>query len=656
MFGAGDPLCCSKGKNMRPIALLLSTITTISIAAPAFAEAAPDEIIVTVNRTEQPVSQIGQAITVVTANMLRERQSVVVSDLLATTPGITFSRNGGVGTSTSLRIRGAEADQTVVLIDGVKLNDPSSPGGGFNFGNLLTGNIARIEVLRGPNSVLWGSQAIGGVVNIVTSEPTSEISGNARAEYGWRDTGEAVGNVSGTVGPVSGSVGAGWFRTDGISTFNEDRGGQERDGYENFGASAKFRITLGEAISVDLRGWYSHGRIDIDGFPAPTFAFGDTREYSKTRELVGYAGLNFALLDGRFRNRIAFAYTDTNRDNFDPDATPERTFDAIGRNERLEYQGTFDIAQGWQAIFGAETEKSRLRTASPSSFDPNPIPTRGSAQIDSLYGQMIGSPFAGLTLTAGLRRDDHNVFGSATTFGASGAWTPNGGDTLFRASYGEGFKAPTLYQLQSEYGNTALRPETAKSWDAGMEQHLLDGAIVAGATWFHRDTTDQIDFISCFGNSSAICVGRPFGTYDNVQKTRAQGLELTIDLKPVEALSFQAQYTYTDAENRVVGSANFGKVLPRRARDVVSASIDYRWPFGLKTGATLLHVGESFDNASNSRKLEGYVLASLRASCPITEGVELYGRVENLFDDHHETSFRYGSPGRAIYGGVRLAF
>jgi vitamin B12 transporter len=651
MFGAGDPLCCSKGKIMRPIIPLFSTIAIVSAAAPALAEVAPDEIIVTVTRAEQPVSQIGQAISVISADMLRERQSVVVSDLLATTPGITFSRNGGVGTSTSIRIRGAEADQTVVLIDGVKLNDPSSPGGGFNFGNLLAGNIARIEILRGPNSVLWGSQAIGGVVNIVTSEPSGELSGSARAEHGWRDTGQVVGNVSGAIGPVAGSIGAGWVRTDGISTFNEDRGGIERDGYENFGANAKLRIALGEAVSVDLRGWYSRGKVGIDGFPPPTFAFGDTREFSRTRELIGYAGLNFDLLDGRFRNRIAFAYTDTNRDNFDPDATPERTFDAVGRNERLEYQGTFDIAEGWQATFGAETEKSRLRTASPSSFDPNPVPARGSARIDSFYGQLVGSPFAGLTLTAGLRRDDHDVFGEATTFGASGAWTPNRGATLFRASYGEGFKAPTLFQLQSEYGNAALRPERAKGWDAGVEQHLLDGAIIAVATWFHRDTTDQIDFISCFGSGAPICVGRPFGTYDNVQKTRAQGLEFIIDLKPVEALSFQAQYTYTDAENRLTGAA-----LPRRAKHVVSTSIDYRWPLGFKTGATLLYVGSTFDNASNSRKLEGYVLASVRASYPLAEGIELYGRIENLHDDHYETTFRYGSPTRAAYGGVHVAF
>src|SRR3546814_1752267 len=198
------------------------------------------------------------------------------------------------------------------------------------------------------------------------------------------------------------------------------------------------------------------------------------------------------------------------------------------------------------------------------------------------------------------------------------------------------FKAPTLYQLQSEYGNALLNPETAKGWDVGVEQHLLGGAAVVSATWFHRDTRNQIDFVSCFANTG-ICTDRPFGTYDNIQTARAQGLEFVLELKPVEALRVEAHYTYTDTENRVAGSANFGNALPRRARHVAGASIDYRWPFGLSTGASLLHVGSSFDDAANSRKLEGYVLASLRASYPLTERIELYGRVDNLFDAHYET-------------------
>src|SRR6185295_2373488 len=150
----------------------------------ATAHADENTVVVTATRTEQSLSEVGQSISVIDADAIRQRQSDSVVDLLRNVPGVTFARNGGIGTSTSVFIRGAENDQTVALIDGVKLNDPSSPGGGFNFGNLLVGNIARIEVLRGSQSVLWGSQAIGGVVSLTTTEPTEELSANARAEYG----------------------------------------------------------------------------------------------------------------------------------------------------------------------------------------------------------------------------------------------------------------------------------------------------------------------------------------------------------------------------------------------------------------------------------------------------------------------------------------
>lgn len=633
--------------HVRIFKTILLTATILSPVTAHAEDSSSDTIIVTASRGETPLSQVGQSVTVITAEDIATRQSAAVVDLLRTVPGVTFTRNGGLGTSTSVNIRGADSDQTVALIDGVKLNDPSSPGSGFNFGNLLTGNIERIEVVRGSQSVLWGSQAIGGVINIITREPTEELTLNANAEYGWRDTGQVVGNVSGKFGPVSASVGAGYLRSDSFSTFNEARGATERDGYENYGANAKFNIALSDAISVDLRGWYSNGKVGIDGFPAPTFAFGDTNETAQTEELVGYAGLNLALLDGRFRNRFAFAYTDTARENLDlSGATPFQTFDAKGKNERLEYQGNFDITDGYALTFGAESEKSSFRS---SSFG-GPI-ARADARIDSVYGQLSASPFSGLTLTAGARYDDHDTFGGKTTLAANGVYSPNDGATTVRASYGEGFKTPSLFQLFSDYGNTTLNPETSKGWDAGISQKLLDGAIEVGATWFHRNTANQIVFISCSLPLTGICTGRPFGTYDNVARARAQGLEFGLTLKPVEALTVQANYSWIDAENR----AN-GLQLARRPSQSVNASIDYKWTFGLETGATATVVGDSFDNASNTRRLDGYVLVDLRASYPVTNGVSVYGRIENLFDEQYETIFRYGTPRRAAYAGVRLSF
>lgn len=624
--------------------LLAATILSPAIA---YAEnTSNDTIIVTASRGEQPLSQVGQSVTVITAEDIETKQSTAVVDLLRTVPGVTFTRNGGLGTSASVNIRGADSDQTVALIDGVKLNDPSSPGSGFNFGNLLTGNISRIEVVRGSQSVLWGSQAIGGVINIITREPTENLTFNANAEYGWRDTGQMIANASGKFGAVSASVGAGYLRSDSISTFNETRGGAERDGYENYGANAKFNIALSDAMSLDLRGWYSNGTVGIDGFAPPTFAFGDTNETAQTEELVGYAGFNIALLDGRLRNRVAYAYTDTARENLDlSGATPFRTFDANGKNERLEYQGNFDVTDGYVLTFGAESEKSSFSTSSYGG----PI-SRAKAQIDSFFGQLSASPFSGLTLTAGARYDDHDTFGGNTTLAANGVFSPNNGATTVRASYGEGFKAPSLFQLFSDFGNTTLIPETSKGWDAGISQKLLEGAIDVGVTWFHRNTSNQIVFISC-GPQTGICTNRPFGTYDNVARTRAQGLEFGLTLKPVEALTVQANYSWIDAENR----AN-GLQLARRPSQSVNAAIDYTWAFGLQTGATVSHVGDSFDNAANTRRLDGYVLVDVRASYPITDGVSVYGRVENLFDEQYETILRYGTPRRAAYAGVRLSF
>jgi vitamin B12 transporter len=626
-----------------------SILIAAASAMPAHALDRPDDtIVVTANRSPQPLSRIGQAISVVDSAEIARRQTANVVDILRTLPGVTIARNGGIGSATSVFIRGADSDQTVALIDGVKLNDPSLPGGGFNFGNLLVGNIDRIEVVRGSQSVLWGSQAIGGVINMITRAPTDNLAINARGEYGFRNTAQLVGNVAGKAGPLSASAGAGYFRTDGISSFSEARGGVERDGYENYGANANFNLALTDAISIDARGWYSNGTTDADGFAPPSFALGDTLETAQTREIVGYTGLNAAFFDGRFRNRLGFALTDTSRSGEDRGV---ETFAGDGRNERIEYQGIFAISEGWQATAGLERETSRFNTA---SFG-GPV-TRGRARLDSVYGQLVATPLAGLTLTAGVRHDDHDRFGGATTFAGSGVYSIESTGTTLRASYGEGFKAPSLFQLQSNFGNLLLRPERARGWDAGVSQSLVDGALEASITYFARDTTDLIVFVSCPRPLTGICVNRPSGTYDNVARARADGVEIGLAMRPVEALRLQANYTYTNATNRSPGNANFGRRLARRPEHSMSALIDYRWGFGLETGATLTHVGASFENAANSVRLPGYVLADIRAAYPITRAIEVTGRIENLFDARYETALRYGQPGRAGYAGVRVRY
>lgn len=638
-------------RNCSFAALALALGTAASAQAPGGAadEAGAPTIVVTANRTPQPLARVGQSISVVDLPELERRQAQNVADVLRTLPGVTIARSGSIGSATSVFIRGAESDQTVALIDGVKLNDPSTPGGGFNFGNLLVGNIERIEVLRGSQSVLWGSQAIAGVVNMITRRPTEDLTLNARGEYGYRNTANIVANVSGKAGPLSASIGGGWLRSDGISNFAESRGGREPDGYENLGANASFNLALNDDISLDARGWYSRGRFNADGFPPPSFAFADANEDNLTREIVGYTGLNAALFGGRLKNRLGFAITDTDRRNTVLGGAPTETFRGEGRNERLEYQGVLDIAKGWDATFGAEQEISRF---SSSSFGA--APSIGRARIYSLYANLVASPVAGLTLTGGLRHDDHDRFGDATSFAASGVHTLARTGTTLRASYAEGFKVPSLFQLLSNFGNTQLRPERSTGWDAGVTQSLIGDRLHFSATYFQRDSTDLIIFISCPLPRTGICTNRPSGTYDNVALARAQGAEFTLTLRPVDALTLQFSHGLVDTRNRTAGTATFNRRLPRRPEQSSSLLVDYRWDFGLETGVTVTNVGETFDNAANTTRLPGYTLVDIRAAMPIGNRLELTVRIENLFDETYETAFRFGQPGRAGYVGVRV--
>ncbi len=633
-------------------------------AAPAFAEeqqaAAPDvagraaatavaDVIVTANRSAQPIERVGASVTVLTQAAIEARQTPAVAELLAQTPGVSFTRNGGVGASTGVNIRGAESQHTVVLIDGVKLNDPSSTQGGFNFGNLLVGDTARIEILRGAQSTLWGSQAIGGVVNIVTAEPTEALQGSLDAEAGARGTTYFRGGVGGANERLSWRLAASRYATDGFSAF---AAGKEDDGYTNTGLSGRLNLKITDAVSLDLRSVWSSGQNDFDAFN------GDSREYGKTKELVGYAGLNFDLLDGRFRNRIGYAATDTNRRNYNPaNQVQPMTFDAAGENRRWEYQGTFAVTETLNTTFGIESERSEMRTRSPSAFNLNPAFARGQADLDSAYAQVQWTVLDGLTLTGGLRYDDHAQYGDNLLGQVAAAWALNDGDTVVRASWGQGFRAPGLYELYSEYGNLTLQPEEFDSWEVGVEQRLFDRAVVS-AIYFNRQADNEIRYNGCSTPSTdPLCtvngVGR-WGYYRNVQKTEAQGVELIGRMDVTERLNVSANYTWTDAKS--ASGVTDGKRLTRRPEHMANFAADYAWPVGLKTGVAVRYVGETFNNDANTVVVGEYTLVDIRASYPINDNLEVYGRIENALDEEYQTVLNYGTPGQGVFGGVRIRF
>jgi vitamin B12 transporter len=630
----------------------------LALSSPAFASDAADvdaAILVTATRLAAPVDQVPASVTIIDKTAIDRAQDIGMTELLLRTPGVSMSRNGGYGTATSLRIRGAEAGQTVVVIDGVKLNDPSNADASYNFANLLIGDASRIEVLRGPQSILWGSQAIGGVVHVVTAMPGGPLEGSFDVEAGSRQTVSARAAVGGRNGPVAWRIGAQSFTTDGISAIAPAFGGREKDGYRNRAVQGRMAIALADNVRADLHAYHSRARTEFDDTAA------DSPAYALSREFVGYAGFTIDLFDRRFRSRFGYGYTETNRDNYDPRRARPQTFDANGRNERLEYQGSFTMSEKITALFGVEKETSRFRSVSPpgSLSAPVPAPARGQANLTGYYGQLSVQPLPGLTLSGGVRHDDHSRYGGETLFSAGGVWAlPTG--TIARLTYGEGFKAPTLYQLFSEYGNGVLAPERARGWEAGLEQHLFDRRFVAGASWFDRSAIQQIVYQSCSSAPDPLLCVQPgttiarAGYYANVARAQAHGVEARAALS-LGALTVDGNYSWTVAEDRSPGSAAFGKWLTRRPRHMANASIHYALPWGLDLGAAVRWSGKAYDNAANTIRFAPYALVDLRVEVDAGP-MRLFARVENLFDKDYMTAWRYGAIGRGIHAGIRGRF
>ena len=654
---------------MRHTSALPLCLSALAAGAPALAQPqapSPDfagataattveQVVVTANRSATPVDEVGQQVTVLTLPQIRLDQETSVADILARTPGVVVSRNGGPGETTSLNIRGADSDQTVVLIDGVKVNDPSDVGTGYDFANLLTGDVSRIEVLRGPQSTLYGSEAIGGVVNYITADATRPLQADVQAEGGSYGTAYVHGGVGGKDGPATFRLGAYYDSTDSVSAFDRAFGGREDDGFHTAGASGRFTYDLTPDVQFDERAYYTFARAEFDGYDTPSFTFGDDDEFGRTQQVVDYTGLNLSALDGRLKTRVAYEYNELDRRNEEPDGAygGKSTFDGLGRSNTFEYEGTYAIAPTYTLVFGAQDEKSSFNT---DSYGGAPI--KANVSTDSGYGQITGHILQNLTLTGGVRYDANSSFGDHVTGQASAAYVVVPG-TILRASFGQGFKAPSLYQLYSPYGSTTLRPEEANGWDAGVEQHFLADRLVLSATYFGRKTNNLIDFVVCQSAAQPGCTAARLsngGFYDNVAKNEAEGAELQADWKATAALEFTANYTFDDDEDRSPGSPTRGDQLARRPKDTANLSASYLWPVKLRTTAAVRYAGQSFDDDADTTRLKPYTLLDLRASYPLRQDVELYARVENLTDTHYETTYQYGTLGRAGYAGVRLSF
>jgi len=655
--------------NFHRTAVLIAILTLVILphgaraddesAAGAAAAADLQQVVVTATRTAQPLDRTGSSMSVISAADLDMRQTLIVTDILAQTPGLTVSRNGGPGQSTSVYIRGAEPGESLVLIDGVRINDPSAPDGEAILGDLLNNNIDRIEVLRGPQSTLYGSDAIGGVVNILTQRGgPGPLSLRVEAQGGTFDTQRFNTAANGTEGALDYGAAVNYYDTRGVSAADARNGNTEPDGNVNLGATANVRIHANDQISFDLRGFYLRSHTEIDGFPPPTFAFRDDPEFGENYLRAGYAAVNASLFAGHLTQRVAVLASDSDRrffGVFDPTTyafSPAENFYAEGGATRIEYQGVVEFDAANELTYGAERQLSTLTTDSLPDIGSGP--TTGRDWLTGYYGEWQSTLARQLTLTGGVRYDDDHEFGSHTTAKIASAWQLFQGATILRANYGGGFKAPTLYQLFSPYSNPTqtLKPETSDGWEVGADQLLIDKQLRASLTYFDRHERSAIDFFDCFAELTPVgaCLLRQAvgGYYYNVGRSRSSGYEAEFVARPGDALNAWINYTNMRAIDEITG-------LELARRPHISANVGLTWApqRGTSLGASLSYVGTRFDDAANSVPLTSATTVNVFASYALSAHLQVFGRVENLFDNTSEPVFGYGAVTRGYFAGLR---
>jgi vitamin B12 transporter len=599
-------------------------------ALPAAAQSAPTtevaELIVTANRLPTEATRVGSSVDVIDQDEIERRQPVQALDLLKRLPGVSISRNGGFGATSTVRLRGSESGMVKVLVDGVEVNDAASTGNEFDFNSLLTGDIEKIEVLKGPQSALYGNDAMGGVINIITRQGSGAPRITALAEAGSYGTFRQQAGISGASGGTSYALNASNLHTDGFSrTFV----GSEKDGSDARSVSGKLGVQATEVLRFDVTGGWSW----LDSEYDPYAADGPASQEKKMWQ--GRAAADLSLLDGRFTNNLAISAASTKRDFDEPTGWyTDSSFDSLRKS--LDYQGNLHFGRD-TATFGlsVEEEDAKVNNTSALGLEPG---IDDEVTTKSAFIQYQAELVENLTVTAGGRVDDHEAYGSKATYRLTGAYLLPASGTILRASYGTAYKAPTLYQLYAPlYGSTSLRPEESKGLDAGIEQPLLDGKLTLGASLFRNFYDNLIGFTSA---------------YVNVAKARTQGVELSVQARPLESLRLSANYTFLDATDRISGDD-----LPRRPRNSVNASIDWDATERLTLGAALRYTSKQLDSAYDSTAfLAGATVVDTTIRWQGWENVSLFGRVENLFDKDYQEVLNYRAPGRSAYGGVQVRF
>jgi vitamin B12 transporter len=611
--------------RLRTFLALILLLPAVAAAAetPEVGVAAESEIdvVYAYARRQRAADMVGSAVSVIDAVDIEDGQFALAVDALKFAPGVSVAQNGGPGGFASVRLRGASSGQTLVVIDGVVVNDPASPQGGFNFANLDVADIERIEVLRGPQGIIYGADAIGGVIAIRTKREAPGVS--AYAEGGARGTARAGATVFGKSGGAIARATFSGSTTDGIS---RAAAGTEADGYRTIAGSFAGGADLGGRSKVSLFARASDSRADLDGFPPPFFSFADTDETEDATEAAISARFAHGGFDDEGPNDIAGAlsasWTSVDRKNADLGAV---TFTAYGERFSADYVAAATIGSALSIEAGGEVERASVDV---SGVDQ-------SANAAAVFALSEVTLFERLTVSVGARRDEFSNFEGATTARVALAYA-FGERARLRFSWGEGFRAPTLFELNfDQFGvvpNPDLRPERATGFDAGIDFAI--GAARLSATGFRQRVRDQIGFE--FTRNG----------YYNIARVRSDGVEIELDAPLGQRASLHAAYSLTDARD----AATDLRVL-RTPKHSGSATLSIAPLDGLSLSAAAIFNGDEADFPTRNK---AFARLDLRAAYDLLDDLQIYGRVENATDADYEDVSGYGEPGVSVFVGLRM--
>ncbi|MFY4728116.1 TonB-dependent receptor plug domain-containing protein [Nitrospira sp. BLG_2] len=628
------------------------------------------DVVVSATKTPIPAKHVTSAVEVITGEDIQQRKIRTVAEALRWSSGLAVFQSGGLGTVVDVRMRGGTPEQTLVLIDGAIVN--SATIGTYDFANLTTDNIERIEILRGSQSMLWGSDAMGGVINITTKRGRDRPNVSAFVEYGSFNTIRGGGGLSGKKGPIDFSGTITRLDTAGFSAINYRRGATERDGYHNWQGSLRLGADLPRDGRLDFSFRWMDGIVNFDGFAfnPVTFASDPADVFGARSQSTQYvfAGDYAQPITTWWSQKLTLSRA---MDNLVSDGgTVERNLVTgatapIGfpfrsqiesTSNRIEWQHNFQIGKplllmaGYQ--FREQKGDNRDLLANTTTFENKTLSSHagfGEAQLN-LWDRVFG--------TAGIRQDEYNVFGSATTYRVTGGYLHQETGTKVRGSYSTGFRAPTINQLFFPgFGNPNLQPEKSQSLDAAIEQSLPNdrGSISVGYFW----TRYRNLILSIFDPAVCTAPGSFGFCAQNVGLARAEGVEVSTKLKVlrdkqwVKNLDLFINYTY--AATRDITSGSDAR-LPKWPLHQISTVISYQPVEGLLANLEGRYVGERFGNVGNSLATPSFIVWNLSASYDVTKHIQAYLRFDNMFNEEYEEVLFFGTPIRSIFGGVRINY